>query len=372
MPFAFTQEQQDLRSVLAGYFSDRAPIAATHHQIDQDSGSDLGVWRGLCDDMGVQLVDIGESEGGIGLSAVELAIVMESAGTELYSGPLLASTGFALGLVLGIENGAARDIRRSVAAGDVVAAAIAEVGAEWDPDPTTMATTAELRDGRWLVTGSKQPVLQANEAEMIVVSAVLPDGRVGLLAVDPASAIVQRLPSIDPTRMTCAVEMDDTPGVMLLADAAHQIHSAWQRAGVALAAESLGAARRCLELASEYACERRQFGHAIGAFQGVKHPLANALVDIELASSAVYLAACHVAAGDTSAVEASVPMALTTATQVLVDVAACSVQVHGGMGFTWESVCHLFVKRGQASRHLLGERGRQLMAVYDHATSLTS
>jgi alkylation response protein AidB-like acyl-CoA dehydrogenase len=131
----------------------------------------------------------------------------------------------------------------------------------------------------------------------------------------------------------------------------------------------VGAARKCTELAAAFASERVQFGRAVGGFQGVKHKLADALVEVELATSAVYLAACHVAAGDDAAASASAPLALFAAAEAFDKAAAACVQVHGGIGFTWEHDAQFFVKRARSNRQLLGRPGQHLARVYELAGS---
>jgi alkylation response protein AidB-like acyl-CoA dehydrogenase len=367
--FVLTAEQQELGSVLAGYLAARVPIASVHDQVDSGGRpADSTSWRLLCDEMGVHAVDLDDKFGGVGLTAVELAVVMEAAGGELYSGPLLASTGLALGLAMRAGTPAADRLLERAAAGEVLAAAVADDGRGWEPG--RIETVAAEAGGGWRVTGGKRRVLQADLADVLLIAARLPSGRLGLLAADPASVIIRPRSAIDPTRLLCDVELSDTPATLISDNAAAAVAAAGLRAGVALAAEAVGAARRCLRDAASYAAERRQFGQPIGAFQGVKHQLADCLVDIELATSAVYLAACHVAADDLSAAGAAVPMALTTATEALATVSARAVQVYGGLGFTWESDCHLFVKRAQASRYLLGDPARRLNAVYERASAL--
>ncbi len=370
MSFTLTKEQQELQSVLAGYLAERAPISSVHSQVDSGADFDRKLWRRLCDELGVQVVDLDEKSGGIGLTAVEMAAVMEAAGAELYSGPLLSSTGIALGLLLDDATENAAELLERVTAGDVLAAAVADDGYAWNPHG--IVTRAERANGDWHITGTKRFVLQADVSDVLLVAAQVAPDRVGLLAADPRDADIRRLPTIDPTRTLCRVEFDATPATLVCDDAAARIAAARLRGGVALAAESVGAARRCLRDAASYATERRQFGQPIGAFQGVKHQLADSLVDVELAASAVYLAACHLAARDLGAAGAAVPMALATATEALAAVAARAVQVHGGMGFTWESDCHLFVKRAQVSRQLLGAPAEQLHAIYDHASALSA
>lgn len=370
MKFSLTSEQDDLTQVLSDYLDARAPLTTTRALLEAGTAFDLDVWGRMAADLGVQGVDVPESLDGTGMSTVELSLVMHEAGRRLYSGPLLASTGLALSLLLAVDEPGdeVRSLIGDLCGGTIVIAAVPDAGGAWAA--SSVATTAEDGAAGWTLTGVKQLVLQADVADTLLIAAVLPDGTPGLFAVDPAAALVTVLDSIDLTRNLCSIELAQSPARLVVRDAADAIARGALRASVALAGESLGAARQALESAAAYATDRRQFGQPIGAFQGVKHRLADALVDIELATSAVYLAACHVDADDRPQALASVPMALRAATDALSRAARDAVQVHGGVGFTWEYDAHLFVKRGRVSRELLGSPAERLDAVYLHGPEL--
>ncbi|QTI69935.1 acyl-CoA dehydrogenase family protein [Gordonia polyisoprenivorans] len=370
MKFSLTSEQEGLTQVLSDYLDARAPLTATRALLEAGTAFDRDVWARMAAELGVQGVDVPESLDGTGMSTVELSLVMHEAGRRLYSGPLLASTGLALSLLLAVDD-PGDEVRSSIAdlcGGHIVVAAVPDAGGAWAA--SEVATTATDGTTGWTLTGVKRLVLQADVADTLLIAAVLPDGTTGLFTVDPAAAAVTADDSIDPTRTLCTVELAHSQAQLIVRDADDVFARGALRASVALAGESLGSARQALESAAAYATDRRQFGQPIGAFQGVKHRLADALVDIELATSAVYLAACHVEADDRPQALASVPMAVRAATDALTRVARDAVQVHGGVGFTWEYDPHLFVKRGRVSRELLGSPAERLDALYTHGPKL--
>lgn len=369
MPFALTELQGDLRDLVRDYVADRAPLTGSR---DWSAPFDRAVWQGLCGELGLALLDVPEELGGLGLSAVELAVVVEAAATDLYNGPLLASTGLAAGLLAGAGSAAVPWLER-LNEGHVFTAAVADDGGWWSIG--SVRTSASEQAGAWRISGHKALVVLADSADAVVVAAQTPDQAVGLFVVDlPGGEGVTLSPpgGIDPSRPVCALTLTDAPASLLLADASSVIPRAGLRASVAVAADSVGAARRCLEFAAAYAGEREQFGRPIGAFQGVKHRLADVLVEVELATSAVYLAACHVAEGDQEAAAVSASMALVSAGDALAHASAAAVQVHGGIGFTWESPCHRFVRRGRANQAMLGARATHLTAVFSGAASIAS
>jgi alkylation response protein AidB-like acyl-CoA dehydrogenase len=363
MRFSLTSEQEDLRSTLSGLLGARAALATTRAAVDAGERPDPSVWAELVE-MGVAAVDLAEESGGIGLGAVELAVVLEAAGAVLYPGPLLSSTGFAAGLVDGPDE-ASTALASQVASGLVLAAAVPDRPGEWTA--TSVTTSAREDGGSWRLDGVKEAVLQADLADVLVVAGRLPDGDVGLFTVPATDALIEPVPGLDSARSLCRVVLSDTPAELLLRDAADRISVAGLRAATALAAESIGAARAALELTASYVTTRTQFGEPVGVFQGVKHRLADLLVEVELATSAVYLAACHLAADDHDAASVSAPLAVHVATDALARAGADAVQLHGGMGFTWESACHWFVTWGQTSRWLLGGDAQRLEQVYERA-----
>ena len=362
MNFAFSAEQEDLREVVRRFAADRAPLSDTRARLGSAEPWDPSTWDAMANDLGLLGVDLPEEHGGTGLSTVELAITAEELGRVVWSGPFLPTIGFAAGLLAAAADSTGRpetralavELLRGACGGRRLAVACGWTGG-WDAPPSFTMTGDT-------VSGIERGMLQADTAETLLVAADR-GGRAALLAVQATDATVETVPGIDPTRSIGTVRLDAAPARVLAEDAAGVLAAGRRRAGVALAAEALGGARRCLELATAYAKDRVQFGAPIGSFQAVKHKLADLLVEVELATSAVYLAACHVAAGDPEAAS-SAPAALQTATEAFARAAKDSIQVHGGIGFTWEHDAHLYLKRARADELLLGSPAAQLARVY--------
>lgn len=370
MKFSLSTDQVDLQQTLQAYFASRAPLAEAMAAATDPDWSAAQGWSAMTNELGVQSVDVPDSLGGVGFGPVELSLVLQQAGRELYAGPLLASTGLASSIVLAAAPGseAAATLLSRVVAGDVLVAAVSDDGGSW---AAPIVAAAARRDGvGWLLSGTKRGVLQAHLADVLLVVAREADGTLGLFEVAPADATCTIQPSIDPARAVCALDLRDAPARRVASDVAEVLVSASLRANLAVASESLGAAGRVLEAAAEHASTRQQFGRPVGSFQGVKHKLASVRVDLELATSAVFLAACHLDGGDLAAARASIPMARLSADGVLGDAAAASVQVHGGIGFTWENVSHLFVKRARANRELLGGPAGRWDDIWRHGDAL--
>jgi alkylation response protein AidB-like acyl-CoA dehydrogenase len=365
--FSLTADQNDLRDAARSLFEERAPLRTSRALTDAGRPYDDQVWRELVD-MGAVTVDLPEALGGAGLGMVELAVVMEVAGSVLYHGPLLSTCGFAAGL-LG-DDDVSTEVCHRMADGVVLAAVVPGQPRGWHAGSITVA--ARQSASGWRLSGSVRGVLGADVAELLVVAARTSDGDVALFSVEPSSASITVEPGLDAARPLGTVTFSDIAAALVQRSADERLRRAGLRAATALAAESVGAARAALDLTVEHVATRRQFDQPIGAFQAVRHRLADLLTEIELSTSAVYLAALHVGAGDTSSAAASVPLALQSATGSLQRAAAAAVQLHGGMGFTWESACHWFVSWGEMSRWLLGSPTGRLEEMYTHAPSLSS
>ena len=322
----------------------------------------------MAKDLGLHALDRPEEPAGAGLTAVDLAIVLDELGSVLYRGPYLATVGWAAGMLAEAAragNPAAEELLMHAADGVPLALAGADCGAAW-PATGVLATAVPAAD-RWLVTGIKEAVLQADAARVLLTLAKTPSGESALFATPATNVEVVVMNSIDPTRALGKVVLDGAESRLLAEDASRFLRPAAYRALVALAAESLGGARRCLEMATAHAGQRTQFGRPIGSFQAVKHRLADGLVRLELAVTAVYVAACHVAAGDQESSAVSAPAAAYFSAETFLRLAQDNIQVHGGIGFTWEHDAHLYLKRAVANRQLLGAPLVHLAAIYDAA-----
>lgn len=365
MRFAFTAEQGELRSLMRDFLSDHDALGQSRAVTD---GAALAgdTWLAMARDLGLQGVDIPEAFGGTGMTAVELVLTMEEVGASLYPGPFLATTGLAAGALMEVaaaeESTVACRLLQRVCEGASATLAVSD-----SPEPWTLATetsAVETPSGGWAITGSKPMVLQADVVDILLLAARTPTGAHVLMSVDPSLATIEPLGGLDGSRQVCRVMLSQTPAQLVGPLSEESVARIRLRAEVCLAGESLGAARRCLDLATAYAGIRVQFGRPVGSFQAVKHRLADLLVDVELATSLVYVAACHLASGDWDAARASAPMALAAASSAQSRAAADSIQLHGGIAFTWEHGAHLFTRRAAVSSALLGSPTKHYADLY--------
>jgi len=371
MNFAFSEEQRDLAESARSYLEDRASSEAVRRAMESESGWDLDVWKEIGADLGWTAVHIPEACGGLGLGQVELAALLEAMGERLLCSPFFAT--LALGanalLVAGDEAQQQHWLPR-IAEGRLTAT-LASCEANGRPDAAGIATTCRREGESYRLRGEKRFVIDGGTADLLIVSARLAGTTdsegLCLFAVEAGTPGLaqQALPTVDPTRRQGAVRLDDVvlPASARLGaegEAAPLLERTLDLAAVALAAEQVGGAQRCLDMAVAYALEREQFGRTIASFQAIKHKCADRMVDVEAARSAAYYAACVAALdeGDEDvAREASTVASLAKAkcSEAYFRCAADNIQIHGGVGFTWEYDCHLHFKRAQASQILFGD-----------------
>ncbi|MCW2526314.1 MAG: putative acyl-CoA dehydrogenase, partial [Pseudonocardiales bacterium] len=303
---------------------------------------------------GVLGLAVPEAYGGSGYGLLELGLVIQEAGRALFCAPLLASSIAAQVLLAANDEAAATTYLPAIADGTTVATLAAMEGNDWD-EP--IATSAEISVNGARLTGTKSWVLDAQDADLMIVSAVAPAG-LSLFLVDPKESgiVVKAVAGIDPTRRQATVSFTDTPAVLLGAAGAGEsvLSDCLDIALILLAAEQLGIAERCLEMATEYAKERTQFGRAIGSFQAIKHKLADVLLEVEAATSAV-MYALWAADHHPSELPQVAAIAAVTCSEAALLAAGENIQVHGGIGATWEHPAHLYLKRATTDRYLLGD-----------------
>jgi alkylation response protein AidB-like acyl-CoA dehydrogenase len=224
-----------------------------------------------------------------------------------------------------------------------------------------VAATARPAGGGWAVTGAKLFVIDGDTADLLLVVAHAPDGP-GVFAVDRGAPGVEsaRLDTLDLTRALASVTLGETPAVRVGAgrDAAAWLSEVRDLILAALAAEQLGGATRCLDLAVGYAKVREQFGRPIGSFQAIKHKCANLLLEVECGRSAVYYASEALAGKEEDAALAAV-LAYVHCSQAFTRAAKECIQIHGGIGYTWEHDAHLYLRRAKSSELLFGPPARQ-------------
>jgi len=361
MNLGVSAEQRELRDSVRRFLADRAPMSRVRELMETPDGTDRQVWQQAGAQLGLPGIAIPEAYGGAGFTFAEQAIVLEELGAALYGGPYLASAVLAATALLAASDEAARrELLPGIASGQTVATlAFTEDDGSWDPEAIRLAATRGegSPDSPWMLDGHKSFVLDGHTADLILVVAAAGPG-LSLFAVDPGAAGLDRrvLPTLDQTRKLARLEFDAVPGRLIGApgEAGGVLGRTLDVAAIALAAEQLGGAQRALDMAVGYAMTRHQFGRPIGSFQAIKHRCADLLLEVESLRSAVAYAAAAVAE-NSAEVPVVAALAKAYASDVYFHVAAENIQIHGGIGFTWEHDAHLYFKRTKSSELLLGD-----------------
>jgi len=365
MDFGFSQEQEMLRATARKFFENECTSTFVRARMEEPAGVTDEFWTKLAEQGWLGLV-YPEEYGGAGLGFVDLVVLMEEMGRVVMPGPFLATT--ILGGLAILESGSAAQKKEwlsRIATGEAKATlAWTEPNVRWDAAGVT--TTARTADGGFVLSGTKLFVPDAHLADVLVVAARTSEGprpeegvSLFLVPKETAGLAVKLLPTMDQTRKLCEVSLRDVrvPAAALLGAR----NAGWpvlarvaERATVALCAEMCGGAQRVLEMTTEYAKIRVAFGKPIGAYQGVKHRAADMLVDVENAKSLTYYAAWAV---DENVAEAALAasMAKAYASDAYRKVAGAGIQLHGGIGFTWEHDLHLYFKRAKSSEFTFGD-----------------
>ncbi|GAB3667033.1 acyl-CoA dehydrogenase family protein [Actinocorallia lasiicapitis] len=356
MELVVTEEQAELRTSLRRFFTDQAKSAEVRRLMETAEGHDPAVWTRMGEQLGLQGLAIPEEHGGAGMGLAELAVVLEEMGRTLFPSPFLASAVLAAQALLAADDTAAHaDLLPGIADGSTIATvAFCEQEGRWDGADLT--TTARREDASWTLDGAKHYVLDGHTAGLLLVFART-GSDVSLFAVDSAAPGVARtlLPTLDQTRKLARVDLTGAPARLIGAEGTGLavLRRVTDVAAVALAAEQLGAAQRCLELSVDYAKVRVQFGRPIGAFQAIKHKCADLLTLVESARSAVMYAA-RVADQDPGSLPVAAALAKSYTCDAAFTAAAETIQIHGGIGFTWEHDAHLYFKRAKSAQLLFG------------------
>ena len=361
MNLGVSAEQRELRDSVRRFLADRAPMSRVRELMETPDGTDRQVWQQAGAQLGLPGIAIPEAYGGAGFTFAEQAIVLEELGAALYGGPYLASAVLAATALLAASDEAARrELLPGIASGQTVATlAFTEDDGSWDPEAIRLAATRGegSPDSPWMLDGHKSFVLNGHTADLILVVAASGPG-LSLFAVDAGTAGLGRrmLPTLDQTRKLARLEFDAVPGRLIGApgEAGGVLDRTLDVAAIALAAEQLGGAQRVLDMAVGYAKTRHQFGRPIGSFQAIKHRCADLLLEVESLRSAVAYAAAAVAE-NSAEVPVVAALAKAYASDVYFHVAAENIQIHGGIGFTWEHDAHLYFKRAKSSELFLGD-----------------
>jgi alkylation response protein AidB-like acyl-CoA dehydrogenase len=336
--FAWTAEHRQLRETVRSVLAARAPVARARELADAGARHDGELWAALAGDIGLQGLTLPEEHGGSGASLVELAVVADEMGRVLHGGPFLSTVALAAPALLAADDpAAAAEYLPRLADGELTA---------------TLALDAEVTaDGSGRLTGSADLVLDGADADLLLVPA-----GADLYAVEAGADGLERtnLDTLDRTRRIGRLALRDVAGRRVGESGAggHAVALARRVGAVVVAAEQVGGMEACVARTAEYARTRRQFGRLIGSFQGVKHRLADMAVRLELGRAAAYWAAWQ--QPGTADFELGALVARAHCSPAYLQTAFDTVQLHGGIGFTWEHDAHLFVRRARADEALLG------------------
>ncbi len=357
MNFAFTEEQEELRKTVRGFLDAKSPETAVREQMETEAGYDAAVWTQMAEQMGLQGLVIPEEHGGSGYGFVELGIILEEMGRALLCAPFFSTVVLAGQTLIHSGDSAAQAAHLpGIASGETIATlAYTEPSGKWDEAGITMQATAS-GDG-FTLNGTKMFVIDGHTANLIIVAARTGKG-VSLFTVagDAAGLTRTALSTMDQTRKQAKLEFANTPASLLGTEGEGWtvLGKVLDLAAVALAAEQVGGAQKVLDMAVEYAKVRVQFGRPIGSFQAIKHKCADMLLEVESAKSAAYYGMwCAAELNDELPSVASLAKAYCS--EAYFHAAAENIQIHGGIGFTWEHPAHLYFKRAKSSELLFGD-----------------
>ncbi|MBA4864604.1 acyl-CoA dehydrogenase family protein [Streptomyces sp. PSKA54] len=345
-----TEEQRELRTVLRDFFTEASGPEDVRKHLATPRGHDEALWARMAGEIGVHGLAIPEEYGGSGFTFAELAVALEESGRALGCAPLLPTVvlaGHAL-LNSGDRQACERYLPR-IADGTLTATA----AGFHDDEP---GISAERGGSGWVLRGTADFVLDGAGADLIMVRAQTTDGP-RLFACEPTGDTCVRTPRrvLDETRRQALVEFRGSPATPV--SESGEVTATLDAGRAALAAEQVGGSGHALDATVEFVAQRHQFGRPIGSFQAVKHRLADVLVALEAARSAsAYATACVAIASPQLPVAASAAAAVCSETYRLAT--AEYVQLHGGIGFTWEHPAHLYVRRARSSEVLFGTADR--------------
>jgi alkylation response protein AidB-like acyl-CoA dehydrogenase len=351
-PYQLTSEQQAMTRELRNYLSAHWPVSRVRELADATTDR-----RTPADDdaLGIRALLVPAEYGGLGGGQIDLGIVCEELGYGLYPGPAFATVALATNaLLLWADEAARQDLLPAIATGGRTATvALLEDPTDWTA--SRIGLRAEQKAAEWALTGTKTLVIDGCTADLILVVGRT-SGGLSLFAVEPDAPglAAVAMDALDSSREIAALSFAGVPARLLSGDITGQIEPFLDRVNTALAAEQVGVSQRCLTMSVEYAKVRVQFGRPIGSFQAVKHKCADMLLAVETARAATGYAAWSLDTGRPEGRRAA-SIAAAYACSTGPAVAADTIQVHGGMGFTWECDAHLYYKRATADAVLFGD-----------------
>jgi len=366
MNFAFSEEQEELRRAVRRFLQEKSPETEVRRLMETEEGYDPAVWSQMAEQLGLQSLTIPEEYGGAGYAYVELIVVLEEMGSALLCAPYFSSVALAANALLTSgDEGAKKSLLPGIASGSTIGTlALTEDSGSWEIDSVALAAST-TNDG-WKLNGHKMYVIDGHIADLILVVGRTEKG-IGLFGVtgDADGLTRTSLPTMDQTRKQARLEFSDTPAWLIGRNGGAEdgLRKTLDLAAVALAAEQVGGAQHCLDSSVEYAKTRIQFGRPIGSFQAIKHKCADMLLEVESAKSAAYYAG-WAAAEDSDELPVVASLAKSYCSEAYFHAAAENIQIHGGIGFTWEHDAHLYFKRAKSSELLFGDPAyhRELLA----------
>jgi alkylation response protein AidB-like acyl-CoA dehydrogenase len=348
-----TELAESVRSACGRLASEERVRAVVFERDDKTRGFDTELWTALCGQVGVTAIALPASLGGASYGVTALGVVAHELGRALAPVPFLASAVLATGLLTESDSGG--DQLESLVGGHrTAAAAITGTGGKWDRAAVTL--TAHRAADRWAIDGTVRHVLNGTAADdLVVVAAVGQEPAVFLLDAAAEGVTVRAERVLDGTRPMATIAFTGAPAERLTGDgpADDLIERCVSRTLAVLSAEQVGSCERILEMATDYARTREQFGRRIGSFQAIKHRCADMLVDLELARSASHAALQSVDDEDGETAW-QVSMAKAVCSEALRAMSHANLQIHGGIGFTWEHPAGLYLKRARTDEVLFG------------------
>ncbi len=361
MDFAFSPEQEELRRTVRQFLDKTSPESEVRRLMATERGYDPDTWHRMADELGLLGLAIPEAHGGAGAGCTELGIVAQEMGRALFCGPFFSTAVLAATALLeAADDAAQRRWLPAIAAGELIATVAIPGTLPSGRAPGSAAAPAvaarKAADG-WVLDGTAGFVLDGHVADLVLVPAVTGEGMSLFAVPTPAAGLARTLlPAFDATRKYARLDFAATPAILLGPDggAAPALARGYDLGCVALACEQVGVAERALDMARDYALLRTQFGRPIGSFQAIKHKLADVLLELEAARSAAWFGLWAAdARPDELPVVASIAQATCSAAAYLAT--AENIQVHGGIGYTWEHPAHLYFRRATTSRMWLGD-----------------
>ncbi len=363
MNFAFSEEQEELRRTVRQFLEAKSPETEVRRLMETVEGYDPAVWKQMGQELGLQGLAIPEEYGGQGFTFIELGIVLEEMGRVLLCAPYFSSAVLAANAILNVGTDAQKaELLPGIASGDTIATlAFTEPSGKWDAAGITMEASENV-GGEITLSGEKMFVIDGFTSDLIVVVA----RTAGSSGTDGISFFTVRgvadgltrtsLSTMDMTRKQAKLEFDNVVAAPLgsTQDGWAAFSKTLDQAAVALSNEMMGGAQKVLDMSVEYAKVRVQFGRPIGSFQAIKHKCADMLLEVESGKSAAYYAS-WAAAEDNEELPVVAALAKAYCSEAYFHASAENIQIHGGIGFTWEHPAHLYFKRAKSSEIYLGD-----------------